>query len=608
MVDEMDVRKDRRLLRTMLCALALFAGLALPAAAAPGEWRTLPLWGGDVRSLAFHPENPDLVFAGTSSGQLYLSRDSGGTWGNAGAPLPFPGWLVSTMRFDPNRPSRLWVGLQGIWGSGHVAFSDDLGKSWAARAGGLPDEPVYSLALVPGREGRIYAGTLSGVWGTEDGGLSWSRLTGSIPEAQKVTSLLVDSTQPDTVIAGTWRQAYRSDDGGRTWAGIFEGMVLDSEVFSLTPVPGRPGEVWATTCGWVYRTLDRGATWERFKDGFAERRTPSFAALPDGRFLAGTVGGLHVSSDGKVWKPVGDPALAVNIIAFHPQRPERVLLGTEGSGIWLSTDGAATFHPSSEGMSNLRVSALAVTGNDLLVGVVHAGPLSGVHISHDRGATFGDFMVLPNVLDFGIHLGRLYAATERGLYERRGTGWFPFKELGETRVEQVVVDGESLAVRTPSGLWDMAGGRFVQRPYKHGAPRSAAFFAGALWVTDGQGVYRLSAQANDTIAAPFSGGRLGRLPDQLLLWGSGGAFVRPGSDAPWTELTTEASRVIPTGSSRWPALMVSGATARLYDRESRKFEVLDVPIPARDISAAVVVDGRLLLGTSGYGILTRMLE
>jgi hypothetical protein len=79
-------------------------------------------------------------------------------------------------------------------------------------------------------------------------------------------------------------------------------MVLDSEVFTLTPIPGKPGEIWATTCGWVYRTLDRGGRWERFKDGFEERRTPSFAALPDGRLLAGTVAGLHVSADGgRTW-------------------------------------------------------------------------------------------------------------------------------------------------------------------------------------------------------------------------------------------------------------------------------------------------------------------
>lgn len=618
-------RTDR--IAAALCLLTLVAVLLLaapPASAdlpsAPDDWQPLPLWGGDVRAIALHPEDPDLVFAGSSAGQLWLSRDAGKSWGNAGGALPFPGWVVGDLRFDPNRSTRLWVSLWGIWGSGHVAYSDDLGKSWVARGGGLPDEPVYTLALVPGREGHLYAGTLSGVWGTEDGGGSWRRLTGELAEMQKVTSLLVDANQPDTVIAGTWRRAYRSDDAGKTWAGVFEGMVLDSEVFSLTPIPERPGEIWATTCGWVYRTLDRGGRWERFKEGFVERRTPAFAALPNGKLLAGTVGGLHVSTDGgTTWKLAGDPALAMHEIAFHPARPERVFLATEGSGVWISDDGAATFHPSSQGMTNTRVSSMAVFGNELLLGVHHAGPISGVHVSRDRGRTFdARFEPLPNVLDFGVHLGRLYAATERGLFERRGTAWFRLPELGETRVEEVVVEGERIAVRTPGGLWELTGGKFVQRPYKHGAPRSATFFGNALWVSDADGVYRLTEKTNDTISTPFRGGRLGRLPDQLLLWGPGGAFVRadpaggaadPGVPEPgWAELTSQASRVVATGDPRWSALMISGDTVRLYDRDARKFVVLEVPFPARDIASAVVMGNRLLVGTSGYGVLTKRLQ
>ena len=610
-----------------LCLVTLAAALLLCAApasaslpAAADDWQPLPLWGGDIRAIALHPDDPDVVLAGSSAGQLWLSRDGGRVWADAGAALPFPGWVVGDLRFDPNRSSRLWVSLWGIWGSGHVAYSDDLGKSWVARGGGLPDEPVYTLALVPGREGHLYAGTLSGVWGSQDGGGSWRRLTGELAEMQKVTSLLVDADQPDTVIAGTWRRAYRSDDAGKTWAGVFEGMVLDSEVFSLTPIPERPGEIWATTCGWVYRTLDRGGRWERFKEGFVERRTPAFAALPNGKLLAGTVGGLHASTDGgATWKLAGDPALAMYEIAYHPARPERVFLATEGSGVWISDDGATTFRPSSLGMTNLRVSALAVFGNELLLGVNHAGPISGVHVSRDRGRTFdARFEPLPGVLDFGVHLGRLYAATERGLFERRGTAWFRLPELGETRVEEVVVDGERIAVRTPGGLWELTGGKFVPRAYKHGAPRSATFFGDALWVSDADGVYRLTEKTNDTISVPFRGGRLGRLPDQLLFWGPGGTFVRAdpagasaGAATPepaWAELTSQASRVVATGDPRWSALMISGDTVRLYDRDARKFVVLEVPFPARDIASAVVMGNRLLVGTSGYGVLTKRLQ
>ncbi|HYN22270.1 MAG TPA: hypothetical protein VE078_15020, partial [Thermoanaerobaculia bacterium] len=148
----------RRVSLSWLAALILISAMvsAASAASAPG-WRSLPIWGGDIRSLVIRPDDPDMLFAGTSSGQLYLTRDGGRSWMDAGAPLPFPGWVVGTLRFDPNRTesgkSRLWAALWGVWGGGHVAFSDDLGKTWVSRAGGLPGEPVYTIALVPGREG-----------------------------------------------------------------------------------------------------------------------------------------------------------------------------------------------------------------------------------------------------------------------------------------------------------------------------------------------------------------------------------------------------------------------------------------------------------------------
>lgn len=610
---------------------------APPPAAAAG-WRTLSIWGGDVRSMAVAPDDPDLVLAGTSTGQLYVSRNGGASWTDAGAPFSFAGWVVSSLRWDPNHAGRLWAALWGVWGGGQVAFSDDLGKSWVARSAGLPQEPVYSLALAPGRQGRLFAGTLSGVYGSEDDGASWRQLTGAEADIQKVTSLVVDPSRPDTVIAGTWRRAYRSDDGGHTWTGIFEGMVLDTEVFSFTPVPEHPGEIWASSCGWVYQTVDHGDHWVRFKD-FEERRTLSFAVAPDGRLLAGTVSGVFVSADGgKSWRRLSDPALSVTAIALHPARPDRILIGTEGSGIWISTNGGADFFRSSRGMTATRVGALALAGEDLLVAVNHAGPLSGVYVSRDRGRTFtADFASLPTVLDLAVYAGRAYAATTGGLFERRGTDWHRLSELGTERVEQLLVDEEApapaaaaaaedaplapatpatpptpprpaaharLLARTPQAIFELEKkGVFVRRPYKHGPPRSAALYDGALWVSDERDLYELTRDANHTVAAPFAGGHLHRLGEQLLLTGAGGAWALPAPGGEWVQLTAEPSRVLPTGDGRFGALLLSGDVVRLYDRESRKFRVLQVPVPARDIVAALVLDGRLLLATSGYGVL-----
>ena len=169
-----------------------------------------------------------------------------------------------------------------------------------------------------------------------------------------------------------------------------------------------------------------------------------------------------------------------------------------------------------------------------------------------------------------------------------------------------------LVARTATGLWELKGGRFVQRPFQHGAPRSAAFFEGALWVSDGGGLYRLTSSANDTVETPFAGGRLHRLQDQLLLSGSGGAWTRPATvpevESTWLELTDKASRLLSTGHERWASLMISGDTVRLYDRDARKFRILGVPVPAHHILSALVVDGQLMLGTSGHGVLVHELS
>ena len=619
-------------------AAALAAVLLLTAAVVAAEpadgpvvsgWRAAPLYGADVRSVAIHPADPDLIVAGTSAGQVYLSRDGGGSWSDAGDGVALPGWVVSDLVFDsgwaggsggaaeprpePVPPPRLWAALWGIWGGGTVVASDDLGRTWRPHGEGLPGEQVYALAIAlrepPGDlpagaepPARLYAGTRSGVYGSDDGGANWRLLTAALPEMQKVTSLMVDPGAPSTVIAGTWRRAYRSDDGGLTWRGVFDGMALDSEVFSLQPVPGRPGEIWASTCGWVYRTLDGGGRWALHQDGLAERRTPSFAVLPDGRLLAGTVDGLFTSDDaGATWKRRTDGGIAVLDIAVGERR---AVLATEGSGVWISDDGADSFRRSARGMTNVRVAALARAGHEILVAVNHAGPASGVYSSLDGGATFGPPEArLPTVLALVVAGYRVFAGTEKGLFERSGVEWRPVSELGDRRIEQIAAAGDRVVVRTRDALYELAGGRFVAAPYHHGSPRSAVLFDHALWVTDGAGLYRLTTAANDTIPAPLTGGRLTLLGDLLALSGVGGVWTRGGADGPWLELTSGGVEVRPTGDPRYPALLVGEGGAFLAEPAAGRLYPVALPVPARDVTAALLAEGRLVLGTSGYGLL-----
>jgi hypothetical protein len=362
------------------------------------------------------------------------------------------------------------------------------------------------------------------------------------------------------VIAGTFRRAFRSDDGGATWRGIFEGMVLDSQVFSLTAVPGSPAEVWASTCGWVYRTTDLGERWTRFKGGLAERRTPSFQALPDGRLLAGTVGGVYLSDDGgTTWRRQTRDDLTILSIAYHPRRPQVVLAGTEGSGVWRSTDGGASFAPAYRGISSPRITALASGPGEVVAAVAHGGPGSGIYVSTDGGRRFlHQLSQIPTVLALASTGSEAWAATEQGLWARRDGLWDRVAELPEARFESVAAGREGrVVVRGGGALWERRGGRFT-----------------AL------------ATPGPTLPAAARRGE----PEGLEL-------------GRWRERLQGRGRVLGTGDPAYPALVVREDGLELLATGDGRLHRLELPFPPRDVLAAAVHAGKLFLGTSGFGLL-----
>ena len=190
----------RRLSRLLVLLAALAAASREPAGAL-ATFRPAPLYGGDVRSLVFDPAEPRRAFAGTSAGHLYRTDDGGECWRNAGVEAPFPGWVVGTLRFDPNRPGRLWAGLWGIWGGGAVAFSDDLGVTWTHPR---PRRCRRAIRSTPWRRCRarstaLFVGTRTGVLVSDDAGLTWRGVSAGEPELVHVSSLHVDSPIRRTV-------------------------------------------------------------------------------------------------------------------------------------------------------------------------------------------------------------------------------------------------------------------------------------------------------------------------------------------------------------------------------------------------------------------------
>ncbi|MDY7095602.1 MAG: hypothetical protein SX243_21710 [Acidobacteriota bacterium] len=601
----------------LLFALALLFLSPLPTSA--DTWQAVSIHGADVRSLAVDPQDGLTVIAGTSGGQVYRTTDGGESWQDAGAAVPFPGWVLGTLTFDPNQRGRVWAGLWALWGNdGFVAYSDDLGTTWTVRREGLPQEAVYDLALVPGRPGKLVAALPSGVWGSEDDGHSWQYLSPDMPQLVNASSLLVDPFDPDTIYAGTWRRAYRSDDGGASWKEIFEGMVLDSDVFTLQPVLSRPGEIWAATCGWVYRSENRGGRWQRHQEGMDERRTQSFLVLPDGALLAGTVAGLYRSENGgQSWRRTSREDLAISALARGKGDGGPLYVATEGSGVWVSFDDGRTLRRANRGMSNLRISALAGDDHRLFAAVNFAGPASGIY--RRSGDDFiHDHDAVPTVLDLAMLEDHLFAATEGGLYVRSleavpdgpatdDGAWHRLDALGEQRIEQLVMGRNDLLVRTAGSLWRWRRGVLEEISVDGASPRSAAYAWGRWWILSDDGLLRIQEDQRSAAPVPPGARRLVAAGGFLTAATDNELWIQRHPERRWEPLGEGIARALVTGDERFPLLLAGDAGLELIDPVSGERLELPLPVPVRDLRGARIHRRELLLATSGFGLLRRPL-
>lgn len=170
-----------------------------------------------VRTLAWAPSNPNLVYAGTGNfNSLYRSTNFGISWNYRGQQLP---GSIDALAIDPTDGSTLYAG-----GSQGLYKSVNEGLNWQFLEGGLPASRIHCLAIDPMQPQLVYAGTSdAGIFKSSDGGQSWSALGG--PSTAIIRSLLIDPDEPQRLWAGSWGEGvFFSPDGGLSWQAENQGL------------------------------------------------------------------------------------------------------------------------------------------------------------------------------------------------------------------------------------------------------------------------------------------------------------------------------------------------------------------------------------------------
>ncbi|MBC7348960.1 MAG: hypothetical protein H5U05_03205 [Candidatus Aminicenantes bacterium] len=343
-----------------------------------GVWKTTnngttfePVFDGQthlsIGAMALAPSNPEIVWVGTGEAYcarsshrgdgVYKSTDGGRSWKHLGLADTHH---ISRIIVHPQNPDTVYVAAMGHLFTPNaergVFKTEDGGQSWK-KVFYINDKiGVIDLVMDPGQPDILYAaaydkvrlpwhyeagGPGSGIYKTNDGGLTWKKLSGGLPSGY-LGRIGIDIYRKNPKIIYAVVENFRQPT---------------EEEKAAARRAGRPAH--PVPVGEVYRSEDGGETWTRVnrgKEPLANKAPYSFNQLyvdphDDQKvFLTGVT--LASSIDGgKTWRDADWPPRALFQSAFgdvrtlwiDPVNPRRILFGSDG-GVYVSYDGGRTSH------------------------------------------------------------------------------------------------------------------------------------------------------------------------------------------------------------------------------------------------------------------------
>ncbi len=355
------------------------------AAGSGSLWKTrnsgatfAPVFDGEsafpIGAVTLDPSDPHVVWVGTGENNaqsyvvpgdgVYKSEDGGKSWTNKGLK---ESQQIGAIVVHPQQPNTVWVAAYGphrvSGGERGVFKTTDGGKTWTNVLHPSDHTGCWELHMDPRNPDVLYAvahqrqrylstsimgGDESGIYKTTDGGTTWNRLKGGLP--QKMVGrigMAISPIDPDRLFAVVEakekkdRGTYSSSDAGASWTRV-----------------GDYVSTYANYCQKVYcdpRNIDRVYAMDMFN---------------------------QVSNDGgKSFSRLGEDLKHVDnhVLWLDPSDPRHLLSGCDG-GLYESFDGAGTW----TFKSNLPLAEI------YKVAVDDARPFYNVYIgTQDNNSLFG---------------------------------------------------------------------------------------------------------------------------------------------------------------------------------------------------------------------------
>ncbi len=253
---------------------------------------TIFLTVGTITDLSIDEDDPSTVFAATSRGNVFRTRDGGAHW----VPVLVADGGISALSESRSAGSIYVCSSSALTGGVRTSQrSADHGTTWTEMPD-LADKNVQAFAVQASDPQVVWAavsGAPSGaaVYRSQDGGATWSA-RGSGLAATILTSLAIDSNDPNTLYASSSDAGvFKTSDGGESWTPVNAGLTTSQISKVVTGPPGTPVVYASTQQDGIFRTEDGGARW--VESGAQSVRVNTIAFDPSRPTLyAGIIGGL----------------------------------------------------------------------------------------------------------------------------------------------------------------------------------------------------------------------------------------------------------------------------------------------------------------------------
>jgi photosystem II stability/assembly factor-like uncharacterized protein len=349
------------------------------------------------------------LFVGTNDGRIYRSANQGRRWTDVSPKLQTKISVTSLAASGTN----LFAGTPC-----GVLRSTNQGKSWTDSNAGLNSTSNYQL--IAGDQ-SLFTLTCNGILRSTDQGQTWREVNGRL-RLKDLSNPLIVASGP-YLFAMSGGRVFRSTNQGESWSLAKTGF-LQGNVTNLS-VSGATLFAWTESRRHLYRSENHGETWTEVILPPKARSSDSRARLnklfvnENSLFLIlaedhGDIVGINViyrtSDQGKTWELAGKN-LGGNEIGPVVVSGTDILIGS-GSSICRSTDNGQSWTVVN---NNLSVNAFVANGTEIYAGTDG----KGVFLSTDRGLNWKEIdtgSANPFVYSLAVSGTNLFAGTKGGIF------------------------------------------------------------------------------------------------------------------------------------------------------------------------------------------------